>query len=291
MLMTHFSPVKALKTFAIGLLGVALNASTARATTIIDDPLHGFCGTSAGSSTCSDNGTITPTSSLGQFGFYISPDDQTGTNWLIAILVPTNIANSSSFSFNVSESAGAGSPTVNAPKSNVAFTHLGTAANPLFDSTDSDLVNFLGATTAYGMTTGNTNPANSYGAFTNLGSSKVFTTITGFDIYLADLGAANLFKSSTSAAPNAPLLTLGGDSLVAGMEIASFLLGTCSDTDHGCNPNIATAPSGVLLYTGSDCVDCGGGGGQAAVPEPATLLLFGSGLGFVARRVRRRKKA
>jgi len=45
----------------------------------------------------------------------------------------------------------------------------------------------------------------------------------------------------------------------------------------------------AVLKGATDCVTCGGGSGQAAVPEPASLLLLGTGLGFIARRIRRKK--
>src|SRR5437899_1872 len=59
-----------------GVTALGLLISPAPAATIVDQTLHGFCGTAAASSTCSDNGVITPTSQnpLSPFGFTRSPD-------------------------------------------------------------------------------------------------------------------------------------------------------------------------------------------------------------------------
>ena len=99
-------------------------------------------------------------------------------------------------------------------------------------------------------------PANPFSAFTVGADSG----ITGFDVYLADLGAAILLNQSGSSYPVEPTLTLGGSTIQTGFEITSFLVGSRN--------TVATAPSSVLQA------------GTTTVPEPGTSVLLG--IGFIA---------
>ena len=62
---------------------------------LVEQTLHGFCGTSAATSTCSSNGTITPTNQnpLSPFGFTRSPDSNqnlTTPTFTLIELIPDN---------------------------------------------------------------------------------------------------------------------------------------------------------------------------------------------------------
>ena len=124
--------------------------------------------------------------------------------------------------FTVSESARAG----NAASTNVA-------ANLVAGTwTSGDLADFL--TADCGISSNNTTPANPFNAFTMLNNA----TVSGFYVYVADLGAAELFMQANSSSPDAPLLTLGGSSsIISGMEIASFILNAKPNT---------SSPAGLL---------------------------------------------
>jgi PEP-CTERM motif len=197
----------------------------------IDDPLHGFCWNGT---TCSDNGTNTPTTSNPPyFGFYISPGPQTGT-YLIDILVPTSYGIQPSFS--------------------VSGDLSGTAT--LFSSTawsSGDLADYLGLAT--------TSPDNPIGAYLAGGSS--------YYVYQVNLGTATL-QNSASGSPD--LTIVGG--VPVDTYIVGFLLTTnCGTSNDKC---VATANSGAILETGQ-------------VPEPGSLMLFGTGLlgmaGFLRRKL------
>src|SRR6266478_2012279 len=85
------------RTLLIPITAVGLLAAPAAHALVIEQTLHGFCGTSAATSTCSSNGTITPTNQnpLSPFGFTRSPD--TNNNLVtptfdLVFLVPNNAA-------------------------------------------------------------------------------------------------------------------------------------------------------------------------------------------------------
>lgn len=197
---------------AFALLAVAALPTLARADTI-EDPLHGFCA--AG---CADNGTNTPITSNPpvNFGFTVSPKNQTGTLFL-DILVPNTSAVNPANTVTVTGTSITG----------------GSANFSLFSSTawtSGQLDTYLGLT--------GSSPANPIGAYLPATDALV-PSATGFFVLQANLGTQALNGPS---GPFTPTFSLNRGAL--GMYIVGFL----DTSDSGI---IATANSGALFETGS----------------------------------------
>jgi PEP-CTERM motif-containing protein len=238
--------VVAIGALVTAVIGIGTLPRMASADVIDTMTLHGFCGASAATSSCSDNGTITPTTlnPLLQFGFTRSPDTNSGLiapiSFDLVALVPDN-------------ASGAATQTL-------TYTGTGTAVvtgtlvlqngGASFTSGNGTLDSFLGLTSVGG-------PANPFSGF-QAGDTNQGFSVTGYKVYLFNYGSVDFAVQDPTFVPS------GGFSgtLIPGTELYAFIDGPGAGQRQD-----ATALSGTLIETGTP-----------RVPEPTTLLLIGTGL-------------
>ncbi|MBS0366422.1 MAG: hypothetical protein JSR67_11450 [Proteobacteria bacterium] len=245
-------------TAMVGITALIWSAA-ASAQTAVDDPLHGFC---YGTSACSDNGTVTPVTGSTNplnFGFSISPGPQTGSQYLIDILVPNNEALPASYGITGTQ----GGVANNAALSGTANLFSATAW------TGGNLYTYLGLSPL-----GNGAPKNPLDAWLTYTQGHDDPGATGYFVFQVDLGANQLMANSNEA--NGPLLQLAA-ALDPGSVITGFL-----NTGTIDQPNwISTAQSGGIYV---------GGGSPPSLPEPGMLTLMGTALAlFMGRRLLTRR--
>lgn len=234
-------------------MGVAALSGLAMAFNASAGPLHAFCYGSTPS--CSDNGTVTPTSDTSpNFGFWISKGPTTGL-FAVAVLVPNNYTTAPD-SYTINWTIGGNPATADsfvAPESSTAWT-------------SGSLQNYLGISAS---------PNNPLSAW--LGSTQsVDPGATGYDVYFAFLNYATLEPKKHRL--DGPLLSISG--LQLGSVVAGFL-GVPNPCTEGVDIS-ATAPSGALFEDG--------GTPPVATPEPGALVLFAAGLAGLGWALSRRRQ-
>jgi hypothetical protein len=228
-------------------------AAPVRAQSLSDepDPLHGFC---YGSSSCSDNGTITPTvSNPPEFGFSKSPPTGSTDKFLLEVLVPDNIAGATSQTFMLSGTD----------------TSVSTATSSLVSTTawtSGSLDTYLGISGSV------TNPISAF-----LPTTQTYQpAATGYFDYQLNFGSVS-FSMSNNPEFTTQSLFPEGTIIVAFADSGTTT--TNKKTGLSLEDYVATASSGAIAITGAH---------HHEVPEPATLGLFGLGALALAGLRRRR---
>ena len=250
-----------------GAVTVGMMASTAHAQ-IDTMSLHGFCGASAAVSTCSDNGTITPTSQnpLSPFGFTRSPDSNSGLehpDFELVLLSPTNQGPTFG-SFTGANTGATGAHTLSLVSTTAWSTNIKLAA-------------YLGITQTGG-------PADTLDSFLAGATNQHISGITQYFVYTFDFGSVTF-----GGTPNTDPVFTDTTTVSAGTELLGLV--TCSgplmSPPSSTCPALgdiqdATAASSTIIVVSSVITTTGG-----PIPEPSTLAVLGSALaalGLVRRR-------